>query len=71
MNTKHFTTSTLNVLSLWSVVTSNIHTTYIQIKYKEKIPEKQLRFTLQTLLEVDVGSFLAILGTADTAAPPL
>jgi len=31
----------------------------------------QLRFTLHTLLEVDVGSFLAMLGTADTATPPL
>jgi len=45
--------------------------THVQIKYTEKVLEKQLRFTLQTLLEVDVGSFLAILGTADTAAPPL
>jgi len=61
----------MNMLSLWSVVPSNIYTTYVQTKYTEKVLEKQLRFTLQTLLEVDVGSFLAILGTADTAAPPL
>jgi len=59
------------MISLWSVVPSNIHSTYVQIKYTEKVLDKQLRFTLQTLLEVDVGSFLAILGTADTAAPPL
>jgi len=61
----------MNMLSLWSVVPSNIHMTYVQINYTEKVLEKQLKFTLQTLLEVDVGSFLAILGTADTAAPPL
>jgi len=59
------------MVSLWSVVPSNVHSTHVQIKYTEKVLDKQLMFTLQTLLEVDVGSFLAILGTADTAAPPL
>lgn len=31
----------------------------------------QFRFTLHTLLEVDVGSFFTMLGTADTVTPPL
>jgi hypothetical protein len=42
-----------------------------KIEREDKKTKMQVRITLQTLLEVDVGSFLTIPGTADTATPPV
>jgi hypothetical protein len=39
--------------------------------HMKEVTNMEFRFTLHTLLEVDAGSFLTMLGTADTATPPL